>query len=264
MRKSLLVLCVSSFSITVAAQEFWLEPDRFYFQPGEKASVMFRTGDDFVGTNGKIARGSVSRFEQHAGNNVINLEEVLESDSAHSLSVPLEAGGTQILIMESDPVFHEMEAESFTAYLTQEGLDDVLYQRRKAKASEDGASELYSSHTKLIVQSGSKDDETYRKVCGLPIEVIPVKNPLHLRKNDPVRFRILFEGKPLFGARVKVWNRYKNRISVQNIFSQQDGMIETHISNPGAWMVSVVKMVPSGDIHAQYRSYRGTLVFGIK
>lgn len=85
-----------------------------------------------------------------------------------------------------------------------------------------------------------------------------------MKKGDPVAFKILFEGKPLFGAKVKVWNRHNHRTSVQNIFSQQDGVIETHISNPGSWMVSVVKMVPSKNPKAQYRSYWGTLVFGVR
>jgi hypothetical protein len=68
----------------------------------------------------------------------------------------------------------------------------------------------------------------------------------------------------LFGAKVKVWNRYNHRTTVQNIYSQQDGMIETHVSNPGAWMISVVNMVPSKDPKAQYRSFWGSLVFGVR
>ena len=72
---------------------------------------------------------------------------------------------------------------------------------------------------------------------------IPEKNPIDLKKGDVIRFKILFKGKPLFGANVKVWNRHNHSTSVQNIFSQQDGMIETHVSNPGSWMVSVVTMI---------------------
>lgn len=264
MRKSLLVLLVFSSMFLVAARQFWLEPDKFYFQTGETAHVTFRTGDDFVGRNGKLAVNSLSRFERHAGNTVSNLKDALVADSIYSHSVPLEGAGSYVVVMESNPVLQEMDGESFTAYLREEALDDVLYQRRKTQATDEGASQLYSRHTKLILQAGSRVDETYGKICGLPIEIIPAKNPSLLKKNDPISFRILFEGKPLFGAKVKVWNRYQNRISVQNIFTQQDGVIETHISNPGAWMVSVVKMVPSEGSREQYRSYRGTLVFGVK
>jgi hypothetical protein len=40
-------------------------------------------------------------------------------------------------------------------------------------------------------------------------------------------------------------------------------MIETHISNAGAWMVSFVKMVPSKNPEADWQSYWASLVFGI-
>ena len=99
---------------------------------------------------------------------------------------------------------------------------------------------------------------------GFPIEIIPEKNPYTLKKGDPVRFKILFEGKPLFGAKVKVWNRFDNRTTLQNIHTEKNGIIETHISNPGPWMVSVVKMVPSKQPGADWQSYWGSLVFGVE
>jgi hypothetical protein len=61
-----------------------------------------------------------------------------------------------------------------------------------------------------------------------------------------------------------VWNRYKNRTTMQPIYTQQDGRIEAHVSNPGAWMVSVVQMIPSDDPKADWRSYWGSLVFGVQ
>ena len=166
--------------------------------------------------------------------------------------------------METKRAFIKMGGEDFTEYLREEGLDNIYYDREKNKLSADSATELYSRYSKLILQAGNGGDETYKKVCNLPIEIIPDSNPLDMKKGDAIRFKILYQGKPLFGAKVKVWNRYNHRTTVQNIYSQQDGFIETHVSNPGTWMVSVVNMVPSRDPDARYRSFWGTLVFGVR
>ncbi|HOX82723.1 MAG TPA: DUF4198 domain-containing protein, partial [Chryseolinea sp.] len=124
--------------------------------------------------------------------------------------------------------------------------------------------EFYSRHTKLLFQVGDVKDDTYKKVMGLPIEIVPDRNPYSLKKGDLIRFKILWQGKPVFGARIKVWNRFDNRTTIQNIYTEQDGTMETHISNPGAWMVSVVRMIPSTKEGADWESYWGSLVFGVK
>jgi uncharacterized GH25 family protein len=263
-RRFVFFFILFAFSFVLIAHEFWLEPQKFYFSPGEKALVNFKVGENFLGELWKVKTERVVRMQQHAGQAVYDLKKVLKGDSTDLFPVLLTAEGTHLLVVESNAAFMKMDGEKFTAYLEEDGLDDVLYQRKKSQISSDSASEFYSRHTKLILQAGAKTDDGFRKVCNLPIEIIPDKNPALLKKGDRLAFRILFEGKPLFAAKVKVWNRYNHRTSVQNIFTQQDGMIETHVSNPGAWMVSVVTMVPSKNPKAQYRSYWGTLVFGVR
>jgi uncharacterized GH25 family protein len=140
----------------------------------------------------------------------------------------------------------------------------VYDQRKKANTLTKPSKEFYSRHTKLLLQVGDVKDDTYKKVAGLPIEIVPDRNPYSLKKGDLIRFKILWQGKPLFGTKVKVWNRFDNRTTIQNIYTEQDGTMETHISNPGAWMVSVVTMVPSKKEGADWESYWGSLVFGVK
>jgi uncharacterized GH25 family protein len=166
--------------------------------------------------------------------------------------------------MQTENTFIELEGEKFDEYLKEDGLDEIYALRQKTNILNKPSSEYYSLHSKLLVQVGSHTDDTFRKVAGFPIEIIPERNPYMLKKGDPVRFRILFEGKPLFGAKVKVWNRFNNRTTIQNIYTEKSGMIETHISNPGRWMVSVVKMVPSKQDGAEWQRYRGSLVFGVE
>ena len=263
-KRSVVLLMLSAISMLVTAHEFWLEPDRFYFTAAESVRLNVRVGENFIGESWKTITDRVVRMEHHTGKLIKDLKPVLKENTTDPIQVQLAAEGTHLVVMETSTALNEMDGTKFTEYLEEDGLDDILYQRKKTQISGDSASELYSRHAKLILQSGSKTDDSFKKLCNLPIEIIPDKNPALLRKGNNIAFKILFEGKPLFAAKVKVWNRYNHRTSVQNIFSQQNGMIETHVSNPGTWMVSVVKMVPSKNPKAQYRSYWGTLVFGIR
>jgi hypothetical protein len=68
----------------------------------------------------------------------------------------------------------------------------------------------------------------------------------------------------LFGVKVSVRNRYNNRTTIQNIYTEQDGTMETRISSPGSWAVHVVKMVPSTEAGAEWQRYDASLVFGIE
>jgi hypothetical protein len=265
MRKKWIALSLLSLVTSLcAADEFWVEAERFYFNPGETAHISLKTGDDFIGEIwSPPGTDAFQRVEDRVANQVYNLKRSFKAGN-EALGVRLTAEGSHVVVLETTRSFAKMDGEKFTGYLREEGLDDIYYQREKMKISSDSATEYYSRYAKLILQSGTKIDDTYKQVCNLPIEIIPDQNPAGLKKGDPIKFKILYQGKPLFGAKVKVWNRYNHRTTVQNIYSQQDGMIETHVSNPGAWMISVVNMVPSKDPKAQYRSFWGSLVFGVR
>jgi uncharacterized GH25 family protein len=265
MRKNILaIICLTGLTFLASAHEFWLEPDRFYFKTGENARINVKVGEDFSGEAWNATTDKVARLQHYSGQQVRDLKKSLMNDSTERFQLSLVDEGTHVITLETSESFTAMDGAKFTEYLEADGLDDVLYQRKKNGISGDSATELYSRHAKLILHAGAKTDNSYSRICNLPIEIIPDENPALLKKGRRIGFRILFEGKPLFGAKVKVWNRYNHRTSVQNIFSQQDGRIETHVSNPGVWMVSVVRMVPSKDRKAQYRSYWGTLVFGVR
>lgn len=264
MKRLLIFLSLLIVSLLGGAHEFWLEPDRFFYRVGENVRIHFKVGENFIGEPWNAHPNRIDRIELHSLKKVSDLKNAVKESAADPLQVLLASEGTHMLVMQSHNSFIKLDGEKFTEYLKEDGLDEILALRSKTQTASDSAAEFYSRHTKLIIQAGSKTDETYKKICHLPLEIIPETNPYALKKGDVIKFKILFQGKPLFGAKVKVWNRHDHRTTVQNIFSQQDGMIETHVSNPGAWMVSVVKMVPSKDPQAEWQSYWGSLAFGVK
>jgi hypothetical protein len=258
---SLLLLFVG---LTLQSHEFWMAPVKYYYNVGERLALDFRVGEDFIGDRWKVKKERFDRFELHDVKSIKDLKPAVD-DSATVLNLlELNNEGGHVVVLQTNEVFSELPADEFNAYLKEDALDEAHAFRRKNNELDKAGKELYARYSKSIFQVGNRIDDGFKKSAGLPIEIFVEQNPATLKVGSKVSFKIMFEGKPLFGARVSVWNRHNNRTTRQPIFTQQDGRIETHISNPGPWMVSVVKMVPTKDTKADWRSYWGSLTFAVK
>ncbi len=243
--------------------EFWLQPEKYFINTGDRLTAKFMVGENFQGESWDLKRHRIERLEVHELAGIRNLMDSLNTGDGLFQNTFTDAG-TRMLVIQSNDAFIELAADKFNDYLKEDGLDDVYAAREKGKLLQAPARELYSRHSKLFIQVGDKLTDVHKDVAGLPIEIVPDKNPCGLKKGDEVHFLVTFKGSPLFGAKVRIWNRFDNRTTIQNIYTEKDGSISMRISNPGAWMVSVVKMVSSQDSRADWQSYWGSLVFGIK
>jgi uncharacterized GH25 family protein len=251
-------------SLLVHAHEFWMQPKKFFLTPGEELSIDFKVGENFAGKAWNLRKDRLMKLEHHHLTEVKDLMPGVIEGEKENIQVPVTQEGTHLFVMQTNNAFIDLKGEEFNAYLKEEGLDDIYSQREKTNALDKNGKEFYARYTKLLVQAGKKTDQTYKKELGLPLEIIPEQNPYQQKVGSRMSFKILFKGKPLFGARVKVWNQNNNRVMVQPVYSQQDGRIEAHISNTGTWMVSVVHMIPSKDPKADWESYWGSMVFGVQ
>jgi uncharacterized GH25 family protein len=258
------LLLVFVLTSAVMAHEFWMQPLKYFFAVGEKIVVSIKVGENFLGEGWNLRKDRLVRLKHYALAKEKDLTSTVVEGTTDHFTAEASIEGSNVIVMESNPAFIELEAEKFNEYLKEDGLDDAFNLRVKNDQVDQAGRELYSRHTKLLIQVGEKKTDDWKRVYDLPLEIMPEQNPADLKVGQRISFRMLWEGKPLFGAKVRVWNRYKNRTTMQPIFSQQDGRIETTVSNPGAWMVSVVKMVPSKDPKADWRSYWGSLTFGVR
>jgi uncharacterized GH25 family protein len=265
MTKKIWIVLLCVVLITFAqAHEFWMQPVKFFLRPGERTSISFLVGENFIGEPWNLKVHKVEKLELHQSEGVKNLLDSIKTDVKVNLSIAFEEEGTHMLTLQSNNAFVESEGQQFNAYLTEDGLDDVLSHRKKTGTLDKGAKEFYRRYSKLLLQVGNKRNDTYKKVMGFPIEIVPETNPYTFKKGDLVKFKILSDGKPIFGVKVRVWNRYENRTTIQPVYPEKNGIIETRIVNPGPWMVSVVRMVPSNQTGADWQSYWASLTFGVE
>jgi uncharacterized GH25 family protein len=266
MRKRILMLTILlAGTWGVEAATWWMLPSSYFFKVGESVKIGFVQGEEFKAESWPITQDQVVRLEHHrAGLGVKDLRASIQNDDRERLTIKFDRAGTHLLTLQSAVQFKAWDAAGFNTFLEENGLEDVLTKRKESGTSDKPAGERQVVYTKLLVQVGNTPDDVYKEVVGFPLEIIPERNPYSLRSGDVMRFRILKDGKPLFGARVKVWNRKDNRTTLQNIYTEKDGTMETRLSSDGPWMVSVVRAEPSKTAGAEWNTSSASLVFGIR
>jgi len=119
-----------------------------------------------------------------------DLRPALLADSlAPALRCP--APGTHLLALTSQLAFTELPAAEFTAYLRAEGLGNALRQRQEAGvATTQPGREAYRRCAKALVLATTGPrlapaaaDTAFRRVLGLPLELVPEQNPYRLPRH---------------------------------------------------------------------------------
>ncbi|MBL0745180.1 DUF4198 domain-containing protein [Chryseolinea lacunae] len=263
-RKSVAVFALMVVMGLAQAHEFWMQPIKFFLKPGEHLVVSFKVGENFMGEPWDMTTHKIERLDLLHGSESRSVRDSVMPGKKNNLSVLLKQEGTHLLVMQSDNAFIGMEGDKFNEYLKEDGLDEVFEQRKKTNTLTKPSREYFTRFSKLLVQVGKTTDDTFGQVAGFPVEVVPESNPYAAKIGDVIRYKILHDGKPVFGAKVRVWNRWDNRTTIQNIYTEKNGTIEAIVSNPGMWMVSVVRMVPATKEGAEWQSYWASLTFGIR
>lgn len=264
MKKPIAFLLIVAMVLAAEAHEFWLKPQKFYFAQGEEVKIDLMVGENFQGEFWDMTRHQVVKLELFNSFGKQDLTKQVKPTKGKNVALKLAAEGTHLFALESNAAFIELEAEKFNDYLREDGLDNMLQRRTDRAELALPARELYTRYSKLIVQSGGKTDDVYKRRVGLKHEIIPLNNPSVLRSGDYMECRVVFKNEPAKHQLVKVWNFIGNRIFLQNIYTENDGTLKFPISNSGPWMVSTVRMEVSDNVQADYESSWASLVFGIQ
>lgn len=247
-----------------SAHEFWLQPQRYRVSVGQEFSIKFLVGENFEGEPWVLKPEKVEKLEWHSLKGMQTITKQINYQGPKNLSLKFPAEGTQLLYFQSKDSFIELEGEKFNAYLKEDGLDDILELRTKNNQLDQPAREHYGRYAKVLMQTGSQTDDTYKKKVGARLEIIPLKNPYALQTGDYLTCQLLFEGKPAAHRMLKVWNKIDGKTFLQNIYSEKDGTITFPLNAKGVWMVSTVRMIPSDRPESDWKSMWASLTFGIE
>ena len=283
------------------AHEFWLAAQPGALPARGSAKLSISVGEQWRGDQLPFNTDYIAQLRNHACGKTQDLTPLLpSSNGGGDFAAKLDCAGTQLFALDSHPNFVTLPADKFTAYLHDEGLDDIIKQREAAGNAATPGRERYRRHVKALLQasaSGSasrisesdkpdkagKADKAEKGASratnasiqiGQKIEIIPLGDPSRLVAGSSMRFKLLFDGQVLPNRLVKAWyrptgNAAGNQTLIIRGQTDSAGIITFNFPYAGPWMISTVHMVPApsadavGAMPVDWDSYWGNLTFSM-
>jgi hypothetical protein len=243
----------------VNAQELWLRPDKYFYEPNETAQVDLQSGEDFIGHPIKFFSTDLQSLTVGYRNSFLDIRRNFREGDKAGFSCNLFGDGIYQFRLETKPSSVHYARAAFAEFVRIFGLEDL----NPDTVNVDSVSITLEKHFKCYVRVGREFDRRSEEVdSNFPLEIIPDKNPLILKRGDKITFTVLKKGKPAFGTRVRISNRWDNRTTIQHIYTQQDGTVSTTVSSPGDWMVAAVNVQKIND--SEYAGHQFNLIFGYR
>jgi uncharacterized GH25 family protein len=256
-------------SVWATAHEFWLQPTRFFVQPGQTVQVRTLVGENFTGEPSEGRKNRILLYKHYQPGGETDLPPTLTNDHYGEVAVTLTHPGTHVLLFANTPKFIRLDADKFLAYLNEDGLDNVIAARAEAGDTLKPGYELYSRCAKTLLQVGDNVPETLPKTPPLTLDIVPTENPYTLRAGQKLKFQIRFNDKPQPDALVRYWVKARTgNVTYELARSDNRGFVQFKL-RPGQNMVSTVRMVPAEaqpnvPDPADWRSYWSSVTFGCK
>jgi uncharacterized GH25 family protein len=259
---ALLLLAIPAFS-----HDYWFEPDTFFAPEGGRVRLRLLVGEALKSQEERpLQKERTPRFQMiSAGREPEDLLAQGKDGQVPVASVTLASAGNYLIAMERNAQPITLKAKQFTKYLKEEGLDSIIALRERSGESRKPGRERYSRCLKALLQVGDRHDDTYGRILGQKLEIVPQSNPYGLKAGDTLEVRILFDGKPLAGARVFADNRHEGKILGQTMRTSSDGLVSFKLHTPGEWVIRLVHMRRCERCDdADWESFWGSYSFGMR
>jgi uncharacterized GH25 family protein len=257
-----------SLCLPVQAHDFWLQPEHFKISPGASMPVTLQVGHGPFRQRSQIPLRRISRFADIGfDGTVTDLRPSLRPGAATDDGVlTLKQARTHVLLLETDSKAQShLPALRFNDYLRVEGLTPALEMRQHNKSLGAEGSENYSRCAKVIVQVGPDVGGRVTSPVGLPLEIVPGVNPHAQPQSGRLPIAVLYFGKPLAGATVKLTNLDHDAEPFGTRISDSRGRADFAMPQSGRWMLNVIwtKARPRGS-DTDFETIFSSLSFGFE
>jgi uncharacterized GH25 family protein len=269
MRKWFLGIAVAAGALVsgpLAAHDFWLQPLRFWTSPGTPVPMMFLVGHGVARQRSNIAKDRFNVFRTIGPQGVADHKSELTLGQAADVAPGFTPPGTYVVAFSTSNVASDLPALRFNDYATAEGLTLVLQQRATTNTATNSGRELYSRRGKALIQVGPMGRQHQPYVTapiGLGLEIVPLLNPYALGNSRTLPVRVLYRGRPLAGALVKLNNLAADAEPVEKHLTDSTGLATFEARRSGDWQLNVVWSQPMPrNPQAEFLTTFSSLSFG--
>lgn len=255
----------------VTGHDIWLVPAAFSVSPGARIAVMMNTGDTFPVSDAAV---KTERFERAA---LISADQSTPlttfrthgNSTVADVTAPRKDGGAIVEVVLK-PIATKQPRASFDDFLKHEGLDTIAEQLARTPERRAEERRTYAKYAKTLLRIGTgKGAATlYQKPLGHRLEIVADADPFSLRPGGKFPVRLLFDGKPLAGARVVIGSTATptaTQSKLPGVRTDSEGRAELQLDKTGGvHYIHALHMIPAtGRSDVEWESFWATLTFGV-
>ena len=256
-------LCGSAWP--VAAHDTWLQPRRTSVLPGTIAQLDLTSGDKFATFDTAIKPDRVENARVRLNGKTSDIRPGSPEKKSLELRAPLSEAGVAAVWLSLTPKSIELNRKQVQHYLDEIDAPALLTQAwyaGKGKAAKPWR-EIYSKHTKTFVRVGRpKADRSWSEPVGMPLEIVPEKDPTALRAGDDFPVRVLRNGAPLADFSLGILREGKTN----RAFKKTDaaGRAVFKVVRAGKWLLRGTDLRSSSKPATDWESDFTTLSFEVQ
>lgn len=234
-------------ALTAGAHDFWLEPETTPAAKGDELVLRLRMGEQFKTEEERpLQKDRIARFDLFSDRRQRRdlLAAGQEGQTPAAKFRP--ETGVLLAVMDRTPRPIAMERDKFNRYLEDEGQDAVIAARARLGQTDQGGKEVYTRYLKALIQerdlAGSIPSTLYKRRVGQRLEILLENDPGRMQPDKMLTVKVLFEGKPLAGAKVFACRREagdQGPLALTAVTSAQ-GLAEFKLDQTGVWLVRLV------------------------
>ena len=260
-------LAVAIACAPLAAHDFWIQPQHFQTTVGTPFPANFLVGHAALRQRWGLGADRVLLLADIGSAKRRDIRRDLRAIGGPAdIVTKFETPGLHILAMQSTYASSDLPALRFNDYAKVEGLALILAARRQSNTANANGRERYSRRAKTLVQVGpqtSANQALATRAIGLKLEIVPERNPYALDASRLLPVRVLYKGRRLLGATVKLTSLEFDAKPLAVAVTDRNGHASLRVPPVGDWLVNVIWSEPiKGDPKADYDTTFSSLTFG--
>lgn len=230
------------------AHEFWIEPEKFQANSHETVIADLRNGQMFDGPRLPYLTKRIHRFGWTQGEVLIPYVGRLGDIPAFRLENL--SPGLLVVVHETRPELITYEDwQDFADFGVEKDLGALRRQHLSRNLPEQGFSERYSRHAKLLMAIGHGQGSD--RQFGLEMEFVALQNPYDLADaSEPalLPLRLFYQGQPRAASQVEVFERTPQG-GVTRFLARTDaqGLVRVPMQSGHDYLLNAVVIRPLAD-----------------
>ena len=262
MKRSVVLFAVLALVFVVseaAAHYTYIYPQAFKVASGETVIIGFHSGDGFPDSTAILKRLQEPTVRSERG--TVKVDGLKEDGKRLAAAITVPASGHLIVTAINAAAMETMKPPSFEKYLNEEGLGHVVKARAERGETDKPGRERYTMYAKALLASPTPGDG-YTMAAGLPLEMIPEKDPYRLQTGEALPVRVLLRGAPVANLDVTAASTapgFKARVIGR---TDASGRVTIPVTK-GQWRLHTIHMERVSEADVDWESLWTTLTFEV-